>query len=240
MRFGTKLENNWSTECKWATLAGRDLTPSQLIAIDHELNYRADYKDKRDAANALGVSVSFVDGFDKARNTISANPAPRGGEMLSKMKHGHMTVADYKRIANTSRQAKKMRGILAANDIPFQKETYVDFRKADSAMNYFADLADTLKELGDDVLETLEEAEFPKSYLPKRDGDGDEEEEAKRVYLVDGESQTVILGCEDVTIICIHDDAEKVAEVANLIADNVPGTDLVEDTAATYISIWKD
>ena len=110
------------------------------------------------------MSVSFVDGSDKARNTISANPALRGGEMLSEMQHGHMTVADYKRIANASRQAEKMRGILAANDIPFQKETYVDLRKADSAMNYFADLADTLKELSDDVLTALEEAEFPSPY----------------------------------------------------------------------------
>ena len=240
MRFGTKLENNWSTERKWATLAGRDLTPSQLIAIAHELNYRADYKDKRDAANALGVSVSFVDGFDKARNTISANPALRGGEMLSEMKHGHMTVADYKRIANASRQAEKMRGILAANDIPFQKETYVDLRKADSAMNYFADLADTLKELSDDVLTALEEAEFPKSLLPKREGDEDEDKPAERVYLLDEELQTVILSCEGVSIVCVGDDERKVDEVANFIGDNVPGTDLVEDTASTYVSIWKD
>ena len=98
MRFGTKLENNWSTERKWATLAGRDLTPSQLIAIAHELNYRADYKNKRDAANALGVSVSFVDGFDKALNTISANPALRGGEMLSEMKHGHIAILNDLRV----------------------------------------------------------------------------------------------------------------------------------------------
>ena len=152
-----------------------------------------------------------------------------------------MTVADYKRIANASRQAEKMRGILVANDIPFQKETYVDFRKADSAMNYFADLADTLKELSDDVLTTLKEAEFPKSFLPKKGGEDEEQEaEGERAYLLDEELQTVILSCEGISIVCAGDNAEKVAEIANLIADNVPGTDLVEDTAATYVSIWKD
>lgn len=41
------------------------------------MNYRAEYKDKADAANAIGVSVSLVDRFDKARTAISANPALR-------------------------------------------------------------------------------------------------------------------------------------------------------------------
>lgn len=148
--------------------------------------------------------------------------------MLSEMKHGHMTVSDYTRIANASKQADKMRGILAPNDIPFEKETYVDFRKADSAMNYFANLADTLKELSDDVLPTLEESEFPKSFLPKR-GDAEEEQETE------GER-----ACEGISIVYAGDTAEKVAEVANLIADNVSGTDLVEDAAETYVSIWKE
>ena len=90
------------------------------------------------------------------------------------------------------------------------------------------------------MLTTLEEAEFPKSLLPKREGDEDEDKPAERVYLLDEELQTVILSCEGVSIVCVGDEERKVDEVANFIGDNVPGTDLVEDTASTYVSIWKD
>ena len=234
------VEATWDVEDKMATLAGRNMTPSQKIVAAHNLTYRARYKDSRDAASAIGVSKSLVDGFDKARNTISQHSELNGRHMLDEIVHGRWTVANYTRAANAASRAEKARKILTDQDIDFVRNTEVDFLEADNSMNYFEGLADVLAELSDEVIETLKGNDFPKSMLPAsaKDEDAKPKEEAI-TFLEDGEAQAVMATVGEASVLIWHDNAEVAGEVANSILDVLEGATLVEDTGATIIRIWR-
>ena len=235
-----KIEEEWDVEDKMATLAGRNMTPSQKIVAAHNLTYRARYKDSRDAASAIGVSKSLVDGFDKARNTISQHSELNGRHMLDEIVHGRWTVANYTRAANAASRAEKARKILTDQDIDFTRNTEVDFLEADNSMNYFEGLADVLAELSDEVIETLKGNDFPKSMLPAsaKDEDAKPKEEAI-TFLEDGEAQAVMMTVGDASVLVWHDNAEVAGEIANSILDALEGSEVIEDTGATTIRIWR-
>ena len=236
----TNVEVTWDVEDKMATLAGRNMTPSQKIVAAHNLTYRARYKDSRDAASAIGVSKSLVDGFDKARNTISQHSELNGRHMLDEIVHGRWTVANYTRAANAASRAEKVRKILTDQGLDFTRITEVDFLEAGNSMNYFEGLADVLAELSDEVIETLKGNGFPESMLPVSAKDKDAKPKEKAItFLEDGEAQAVLMSVGDASVLIWHDNTEVSGEVANSILDALEGSEVVEDTDATFIRVWR-
>ena len=242
--FSTQLEDNWSVAKKWGTIMSRDLTPSQRIAIAYSMHFRAQYKEKSDAANAIGVSVRQITAFDKALDVITADSRLLNGDLIDLMKHGHLTIADYSRVAGASLAAKRAREILGKKKIEFEARSVVPASDAGNAEAYFLSLETSLTLLKSVDIQGLIDADFPKALIPKgllpaEEAKADTKKEDVTSYWYDGKGPAALLACGDVSIIIASDHPDSVAHITAQLASAVEGVVITEDVTTANIKAWQ-
>ena len=239
LSFPTHVESAWTVKDKWATLAGRNLSPSQKVALAHSMHYRADYRGSAEAAAAIGVSRSLVDKFDVARREVTESNVLDVAGMLAEVIHGRWTVQDYARAAKAHKEAKAIQSACNANDVDVNAVASVDIDMCSDPTNYFDDFDAILDGLGDDTLNKLAADGFPRRLLPKEEDDLIDAEEESRKYLNDGPTMACLMSQGNIGIAIFGDDAGAIGELVDLFGDTVTGIEMQAETDDTHVTLYR-